>query len=170
MDRYRISTFAGKMELSIADVRRPHGTPAQARVAQCLEQLAAEVERQHDEAVSSRLVPLHFDSQWEKILRAVDCVVHVLQEEGQRPLVLPVPARGAERESAAVRPAAAHRDRRAERRARPHPAAKRVGAAGVEHHHLRPRRGREAERCDLRGPRLQLGPPATANCNHKLVS
>ena len=80
MDRFRISTFAGKMELSIADVRRPPGMPAQARVAACLEQLAAEVDRQHDDAVSSRLVPLHFDSQWEKILRAVDCMVHVLQD------------------------------------------------------------------------------------------
>ena len=71
------------MALTIAQVRRPPEYSARERMKKCIEELAAEVDRQHDRRLTSRLVPLHFDPSWEKIITAIDCLVHVFQEKGQ---------------------------------------------------------------------------------------
>lgn len=81
MDRFQVSTFRGKMQLSIHDVKRPSGLSAQARVSSCLEKLSTDVATQHDYTITSRLVPLDFDVQWEKIVWALDCMIQILQEE-----------------------------------------------------------------------------------------
>eukprot|EP00750_Incisomonas_marina_P031018 INCI7695.1.p1 GENE.INCI7695.1~~INCI7695.1.p1 ORF type:complete len:977 (-),score=125.50 INCI7695.1:3595-6525(-) len=81
MDRFQVATFRGKMQLSIHEVLRPFGVSAQARVSSCVDELSADVATQHDYTITSRLVPLDFDVQWEKIVRALDCMIQILQEE-----------------------------------------------------------------------------------------
>src|SRR6266566_181471 len=72
----------------------------------------------------------------------VEAVVHMGEEDVQRPLVLLVAAGRAERE---VRLAAAQDERRRQRRPRPLPRRKRVRQALLEPEHLRARRQAEAE-------------------------
>jgi len=79
MHRFRVSTFDGKMQLSLKDVQRPEGLSPQERTEKVLRELASDIEHLLNNQACSRLVPLHFDAQWEKILRALDCIIHILQ-------------------------------------------------------------------------------------------